>query len=80
MDKDFFVEYLDEKFRSTNTQLETIKASIDSQLEAIKKDMVTQISCYKNHEPIRFYLWLVGIGSSFGSSVLTTIIVAWLKG
>ena len=62
-------DYLEEKFNHLNTQL-----------EAIKKDMVTQISCYKNHEPIRFYLWLVGIGSSFGSSVLTTIIVAWLKG
>jgi hypothetical protein len=61
-------DYLEEKFNHLNTQLDNIK-----------KDMVTQISCYKNHEPIRLYMWIIGFSSSLGSSVLTAVVVWKLK-
>lgn len=62
-------DYLELKFQ-------TLKEGIDE----IKNNMVDKKQCYINHEPIRFYLWVVGVCSSFGSSIITAIIIMYVKG
>ena len=63
-------------------------AYFDKQFQNIEDNHVSALACekkantcYKNNiEPMKRYMWLIGIASSFGGSIGTALIIFWIRG